>query len=1203
MPQITEWEFTADIVSRINAILAAHSNLPFTEARAEARARGSIKRRDITLYDRASKIVLTGELKMPDSPEGRTPLQQGVVEDAHRKADEVGAEYNFTWNVNRLVLWKTLESGKPITERAVETYNVLPTPIHNSDDTRHPRVLNQIDSFLLSFLQRFAALLSGEQPMLLMPLDAKFIFAYEASLEQPVAQTLSALSQQYQRGKEFKRDLDKWMRDEQGWVLSNDEEIVRDNLERAAKFSCYVLANKIVFYKALRRRFNRMRALRIPQAVTQGAELGKHLEDLFQHALKTTGDYETVFQGGFGDTLPFLNDAAVGSWRELSEQTDGFDFTQINHEVVGLIFERLLSTEERHKYGQHYTRSEVVDLINAFCIRKADVRVLDPACGGGTFLVRAYARKRALSNGALHHRDLIQQLYGFDISAYPVHLTTINLVTRDLVDEANYPLIARRDFFDVMREDAPFIVPFKDNGEILKQHAIGNVDAVVGNPPYVRQEKIAEYYGAQYKRRLQEMITDKEAIGAALSGRSDIHVYFFPHAATFLKDGGYLGLLTSSTWLDTTYGFRLQKYLLDHFEIIAIFESASEPWFTGARVTTAATILRKQSDGAKRANNIVHFVKIQRELSDILETYDNEAAQRKYFERLRDHIESLKTNEATDDFRVRCIRQSELYELGRAKIQVSEDEEEEEENGNGNGGQKILRETTAEYTVAPTSDDYAGYKWGIFLRAPEIFFKLMERAKDKFVPLGEIATIQRGLTSGADNFFYPFDITEAEIARLTKSGEFKEYYGIRPSDTNRIRVLKAGDGSVHLVETRFIEPLIFNPMELEGIQINLEQLQRRIFLCALSKEELRKRGFKDALNYIRWGEQERFDQRPTCANRDRWYDVRGGERGAMLWLKTQRYRFITPLNRQGFIANCRLYDVSTSTGASNETLGAILNSTIVALSRYCFGRIQGGDPVSETEVSDVKLMLVPDTRYATKTIANRFNKILKSMSARETAYLVDVDGTGNALSGELLQKDRQDLDDAVLELLGIKSAKEREALRAELYEAMTILYREIRATEKKMQKFRALTARRGRPSPQSIADEIWDTLETKPLAKSLGDFVPAHAATDSVLLPPGKAQLVTNDMFNPNSLRIGGQYVTLGSPERAAYALQLADDEISGTVSIPRDTTICKQALADYHAHTAELDQQFRAHIATFTADEQIQERVLKELWHRARQK
>ncbi len=1199
MPQVTEWEFTSQIASRINLILKDHPELPFTKAEVEQRARGSVKRRDLTLYNNKSKPVLTGEIKMPDNPDGRTPFQQGVVEDAHRKADAVGVDYNFTWNVNRFVLWNTFERGKPITERAVEQYNVLPSPIRNSDETQHPRVQAQIDSFLLDFLKRFVALLSGEQPMLLLPLDEKFIFVYEASLEQPVLQTLTALNEHYERNRDIRRELDKWMRDEQGWVLSNDEAVLRDNLERAAKFSCYVLANKIVFYKALRRRYTKLRALRIPKSVTTGIELGKHLADLFRQAIEATGDYETVFKGNFGDSLPYLSDAAVDSWRELSEQTDAFDFTQISHEFIGQIFERLLSTEERHKYGQHYTRSEVVDLINVFCIRKPEARVLDPACGGGTFLVRAYARKRALSNGQLHYRDLIRQLYGFDISAYPVHLTTINLVTRDLIDEANYPLVARRDFFKVRRNDTPFGIPFGGNGGQMVMETMGKVDAVVGNPPYIRQEKVTEYYGAAYKRFLQEDIAKKEAPGAALSGRSDLHVYFFPHAALFLEAGGYLGLLTSSTWLDTAYGFRLQKYLLDNFEIIAIFESASEPWFTGARVTTAAVILRKQPDPAKRAANLVHFVKIQRELSDILNGNDDEESRRLFFEQLRDHIEGLTTDETTANWRIRCVAQGELYKLGQLTIEVTE---EEDENGENGGNQYTLSEEPAEYHAHP--DDYVGYKWGIFLHAPDIFFKLRDRAKDKFAPLGEICAIKYGLKSGADDFFYPIDITDEELARLAKASEFKKIYNITPVETKKIRVIRAGDRSAHLIEADYLHPEVHSIMELSKIRVTPEQLNRCVLLVNDPKRKLKG---TYVLRYIEWGQREGYDQTKTVQGRVQtgrlWYDVTPSEKAPVLWSKAHQYRHLAFLNPQALVSNCRMYDLFPNQGIKPEILCAVLNSTVVALAKSLFGRYVGREGSLDTEVVDVKMMLVPDPSQAHPLILKRLRLALNAISKRDIATLVDVDAVGNEWSGELAQADRQELDDAVLELLGIASARERKALRDELYTEITKLYREIRATEKKMQKFRTASARRGRPSPQSLAAEIWESFNEKPAAKMLVDFVSPPAKTELVTLPPGKAESILNDMFNPYSLQFGKQFISLGSAERVEFGLQLAEDGISGPAAIPVDPKICQSALQEYQNYISNLSDVFTNAAAGYTADEQMQERVVKELWKMAGRK
>ena len=298
------------------------------------------------------------------------------------------------WNINRCVLWKTFEQGKPIIERYIENFE-LSKKIRSSQELYSDDVQNNIRDFLRSFLERSAAIITGAQPMLWLPLDEKFIVIWEAALDPLVLETQAAVESKYANEKRFKTQLDAWMRDEQGWTISSkDEELIRENLERAAKFSCYVIANKILFYKALRRKFARMPALRIPANIVTGEQLREHLQNLFAEATKISKDYETVFASDFGDSLPALTDEAVDSWKLLNKETDAFDFTQINYEIIGQIFERMLSGDERHRFGQHYTRSDIVDLINSFCIRNAADSVLDPACGGGTFWVRAYDRKR-----------------------------------------------------------------------------------------------------------------------------------------------------------------------------------------------------------------------------------------------------------------------------------------------------------------------------------------------------------------------------------------------------------------------------------------------------------------------------------------------------------------------------------------------------------------------------------------------------------------------------------------------------------------------------------------------------------------------------------------------------------------------------------------------------------------------------------------
>ena len=153
--------------------------------------------------------------------------------------------------------------------------------------------------------------------------------------------------------------------------------------------------------------------------------------------------------------------------------------------MIGQMYERLISVSERRRFGQFYTSPDVVDLINAFCIREPEDRVLDPACGGGTFLVRAYSRKRTLAQFAgrppLSHEHLLEQIFGVDIAAFPAQLSTINLAVRHLSDEANYPRVARASFFDAQAGLPMYDIPL--SGDSVRSIALEKVDAIVGNPP------------------------------------------------------------------------------------------------------------------------------------------------------------------------------------------------------------------------------------------------------------------------------------------------------------------------------------------------------------------------------------------------------------------------------------------------------------------------------------------------------------------------------------------------------------------------------------------------------------------------------------------------------------------------------------------------------------------------------------------------
>ena len=70
---VNEWTFTGAVQSWINEIIKEHPGLPFSEATIEERGRGENKRRDLTIYDHSGRAALSGEVKLPDRPEGRSP--------------------------------------------------------------------------------------------------------------------------------------------------------------------------------------------------------------------------------------------------------------------------------------------------------------------------------------------------------------------------------------------------------------------------------------------------------------------------------------------------------------------------------------------------------------------------------------------------------------------------------------------------------------------------------------------------------------------------------------------------------------------------------------------------------------------------------------------------------------------------------------------------------------------------------------------------------------------------------------------------------------------------------------------------------------------------------------------------------------------------------------------------------------------------
>jgi hypothetical protein len=196
-------------------------------------------------------------------------------------------------------------------------------------------------------------------------------------------------------------------------------------------------------------------------------------------------------------------------------------------------------------------------------------------------------------------------------------------------------------------------------------------------------------------------------------------------------------------------------------------------------------------------------------------------------EKFRDIISRCKEDKARDQFRIVVVPQKKLWEDGlRAgklfELQKQRDlaeglrpsamaETTRSENGNyDENGNGILHEGGIRYGAS-----YGGGKWGKYLRAPNLYFQIMERYASRFVPLGEIATIRFGVKSGCDAFFMPRDVSQEFLENYSKlewnDAPLHTHCKRAEVESGQMILVRAGDGTVHPIEKEYLAPEVHSP--------------------------------------------------------------------------------------------------------------------------------------------------------------------------------------------------------------------------------------------------------------------------------------------------------------------------------------------------------------------------------------------------------
>jgi len=541
-----------------------------------------------------------------------------------------------------------------------------------------------------------------------------------------------------------------------------------------------------------------------------------------------------------------------------------------------------------------------------------------------------------------------------------------------------------------------------DFAEVFAQK--GGFDIVIGNPPYVRQELIAypldreedftpeewKERKAEYKEKLVESV-NLLWDNVRIDKKSDLYVYFYYHGLSLLKPGGIFCFINSNSWLDVGYGAKLQEFLLKNMTPIYVIDNIVQRTFE-ADINTVIVLIKRPKDKSEiKDEDILKFVAFKKPFEEISKSD------------VFKEIEKEDKFVINDIYRVFPKKRIELWEEG---VETPEEED-------------LIKKDVKHLT-------YIGNKWGgKYLRAPEIFFKILEKGKDKLVRLGDIAEVKFGIKTGANEFFY-----------LEPTG--------KPAPKGLLHVRNSA-GWEGFIEEEFLKPIIKSPKDCSSILIKPENLTYKIFLCNKTKNKLYD---KKALVYIQWGEKRNYHKRPTCSSRVQWYDLGNRKPKVLLFPKLPGAFFRVQFNPFGAFEEDNIYGIDIKSHEIKlENLVVILNSTLTnffveASSQQLTGSI-ATSALMVYEVKQFKILMPSLIEVKQKTFNSYISRPIKSIFEELGFNLCNQRNCPHPehpyeyvkpeeVSFDRIMPDRRELDKIVFEALGLTEEEQLEVYRAVL---------------------------------------------------------------------------------------------------------------------------------------------------------------------------
>jgi len=474
-------------------------------------------------------------------------------------------------------------------------------------------------------------------------------------------------------GDEFLKEIEKW----------------RDNLARNIALRNQILTISELNY-AIQRIIDRILFLIIAEYknIEQYGKLGEiaKKEDIYKNLMPYFKDSDDKYNSGIFD---FKKDTLTPSLivddkvlkdiiEDLYYPKSPYDFSVLPIEILGKVYEKFLGKtirltsshqakveekpEVRKAGGVYYTPEFVVNYIVKNTIGKLiegktpkqieNIKILDSACGSGTFLIRAYTyileylleyykknpekykkeiyqtqKGNYFLTTEVRKSILLNNIYGVDIDAQAVEVTKLSLLLKVLENETKESVnqqlrlfkertlpnidnnircgnsVVDSSYFSQQKLDSPMEELNKINPFDWEKAFPFKFDVVIGNPPYVKEDINREIFEAVKKTDMKKYY----------QGKMDFWNFFTCKALDLLKEGGLHSYIAQNSWVTSSGASILRNKVLAESKIISFFDFNDFRVFKDASIQTMVFVLEKQK--INKAYSVDYYKVLDKDIS------------------------------------------------------------------------------------------------------------------------------------------------------------------------------------------------------------------------------------------------------------------------------------------------------------------------------------------------------------------------------------------------------------------------------------------------------------------------------------------------------------------------------------------------------------------------------------------------------------